>query len=152
MTEPILVALVAALAGVFGSLVTAFVAWRKWPTEQALSKADLAARLTDAAAEFIDDLRQQIKDQAERIHGLEENQKARNRVIEEQDKRIKQLVDDILWAQNQVHKLEIENKALKQRDRDLQMQIRKLRLIIQQAGLAENGKPMGPEDNDVPTD
>lgn len=147
LTDAIAVAIISAIVALVTRLLNGYVAGRKWPTEKRASEADVAVRLTGAAANFIDDLREQLKDQLGRIKELEASDKAKDRTIKEQDTRIEQLITDILHAQQQMRKLEEENRRLRQHDVEQSAQIRRLRLIVRQAGLSEDGLP---EDDDGP--
>jgi len=141
MSEPIILALTAALSALLGTGVSAFIAWRKWPTERSLTEADAAAKLTGAAASFIDDLREQIRDHLNLIRELQASDKAKDRTIKEQDERIDQLITDQLWAQQQMRRLEEENKRMRERDAEMLVEIRKLRLALKQAGWEEDELP-----------
>lgn len=132
---PVIVALIAAAAAALGSLLTAYGARKRWPTEkateeakQAASEASAAAELIKAASEFIDDLRAEQGELRERVQKLEMKDRESAEIIHQQANRIDQLISELLWAKQQIRKLE-ENNKLRQDE------IRRLRQILREAGI-----------------
>jgi len=148
LTDAVLIAIISALVALITTLLNGYVARRKWPTEKRATESDAAGQFTASVTGFIKELRAQINDQLGRIQELEASDKAKDKTIKEQDVRIEQLIVDILLAQQQMRKLEEENRHLRQHGAGLQAQIRTLRLILKQAGLSEDGLP---KDDDGPT-
>lgn len=142
LTDAVMVAVISACISFGAKLIDGYIARRKWPTEKRLTEADAAARLTGAAAGFVDDLREQLRDQQKRIREFEEYNRENDRTIKAQDQRIEQLIHDQLWAQQQIQKLEIANRQLKRDNTALSEEVGRLRRILTEAGI-KNGHTNG---------
>jgi septal ring factor EnvC (AmiA/AmiB activator) len=106
ITEIIVVALIALLGSLAGAGMTAFVAWRKWPVERVATEYNAAAGLTQAAAQFIDDLRAEIEAQRGDVDELKKQNKTQSADLD-------RLRHDLVEEGKRIHKLEHENSALR---------------------------------------